>query len=230
MQDLVTREQMLEFVGVASLANAVLQARRRERRWRVTLLWIALLGALALGLGVFAWRSKREARRLRERLERAAVELENLQRSFSRFAPDDVIEKIIADGTADIGVKKEVTALFADLVGFTAMSESTPPTVLVRILNGYFERMSQGDHQPPRLCVHVHRRWHPRPLRRDGAESVAGKRCRPRGARHAPRSHGLQRRARCRGASRADAGDRAAAWDRRRWVGRQPAAEKSSPS
>ena len=110
----------------------------------MTLLWIGLLGALALGLGVFAWRSKREARRLRERLERAAIELETLQRSFSRFAPDDVIEKIIADGTADIGVKKEVTALFADLVGFTAMSESTAPTVLVRILNGYFERMSQA--------------------------------------------------------------------------------------
>ncbi len=100
---------------------------------------------MALGLGVFAWRSEREARRLRERLERAAVELQNLQMSFSRFAPDDVIEKIIADGAAaDVGVKKEVTALFADLVGFTAMSENTPPTVLVRILNGYFERMSQA--------------------------------------------------------------------------------------
>ena len=107
-------------------------------------LGIALLGALVLGLGVFAWRSDREARRLRERLERAAVELQNLQMGFSRFAPDDVIEKIIADGTADIGEKKEVTVLFADLVGFTAMSESTPPTVVVRILNGYFERMSQA--------------------------------------------------------------------------------------
>ena len=67
-----------------------------------------------------------------------------LQMGFSRFAPDDVIEKIIADGTADIGEKKEVTVLFADLVGFTAMSERTPPTVVVRILNGYFERMSQA--------------------------------------------------------------------------------------
>lgn len=55
-----------------------------------------------------------------------------------------LIEKIMAVGTADIGVKKEVTALFADLVDFTAMSESTPPTVLVRILNGYFECMSQA--------------------------------------------------------------------------------------
>ena len=110
----------------------------------MTFLWLALLGALALGLAVFAWRSEREVRRLRERLEHAAVELQNLQMGFSRFAPDDVIEKIIADGTTDIGMKKEVTALFADLVGFTAMSESTPPTVLVRILNGYFERMSQA--------------------------------------------------------------------------------------
>ena len=54
-----------------------------------------------------------------------------------------LIEKIMAVGSADIGVKKEVTALFADLVGFTAMSEGTPQTTLVRILSGYFERMSQ---------------------------------------------------------------------------------------
>jgi class 3 adenylate cyclase len=35
-------------------------------------------------------------------------------------------------------------ALFADLVGFTALSESIEPDVLVRILNGYFERMSRA--------------------------------------------------------------------------------------
>ena len=104
----------------------------------MTFLWIALLGALALGLGVFAWRSEREVRRLRERLEGAAVELQNLQMGFSRFAPDDVIEKIIADGTTDIGMKKEVTALFADLVGFTAMSERFQTTSNFQALNVLF--------------------------------------------------------------------------------------------
>jgi adenylate cyclase len=110
----------------------------------VTLLGFVLLAALALGLGHLARQRKLEAQRLKDRLESAAVELQNLQVAFGRFAPDDVIEKIIADGSADVGERKEVTVLFSDLVGFTALAETTPPTVLVGILNGYFERMSQA--------------------------------------------------------------------------------------
>ena len=115
----------------------------------MTTLGVVLLGAVTLVLVILFWNSQREARRLRKRLEHAAIELQNLQIAFSRFAPDNVIEKIIADGSADIGEKKEVTILFADLVGFTAMSEGSQPTDLVKILNGYFERMSQAitDHR-----------------------------------------------------------------------------------
>lgn len=96
----------------------------------------------AIALGGLAWRRTQNVRRLRSRLADAANELERLQLAFSRFAPDEVIERIIAEGSADKGEKKEVTVLFADLVGFTALSEKTEPTTLVRIMNGYFERMS----------------------------------------------------------------------------------------
>ena len=102
-----------------------------------------LLVLLVVALGAIAGRAAREATRLRERLERAAFELQSLQLAFSRFAPDDVIERIIAEGSADIGEKKEVTVLFADLFDFTRICESVEPASLVRILNGYFERMSQ---------------------------------------------------------------------------------------
>ncbi len=37
-----------------------------------------------------------------------------------------------------------MTILFADLKGFTALSEPLDPEVLVRIVNGYFERMSRA--------------------------------------------------------------------------------------
>ena len=40
-----------------------------------------------------------------------------------------------------------VTALFADLVGYTAMSERLEPAVLARVLNGYFQRMSDAVHE-----------------------------------------------------------------------------------
>ena len=98
--------------------------------------------ALLIALIFVTARGARRSQALRERLERAALELQRLQMAFSRFAPDHVIERIIAEGSEGIGEKKEVTVLFADLVGFTALSESVEPVVLVRILNGYFERMS----------------------------------------------------------------------------------------
>lgn len=100
--------------------------------------WAAVTLALLFTLG----RALRESQRLRDRLKQAALELQSLQMAFSRFAPSDVIEKVIAEGATDFGEKKQVTVLFADIVGFTALSESLEPSQLVRILNGYFDRMS----------------------------------------------------------------------------------------
>jgi len=107
-----------------------------------------LLGAAGAGLIValafWLYRTRCELQRLHHHFESAATQLQNLQASFSRFAPDEVIERVIANGVSSQGEKKEVTVLFADLVGFTALSERVEPAVLVRILNGYFETMSQA--------------------------------------------------------------------------------------
>ncbi len=102
------------------------------------------LAALAGVLAFLFYRARTEQARLRERLEAGARELQSLQMSFSRFTPDEVIERVIAEGITDLGEKKVVTVLFADIVGFTPLSEAVEPTVLVRILNGYFERMSDA--------------------------------------------------------------------------------------
>jgi class 3 adenylate cyclase len=105
----------------------------------------ALVAAgIAAVLAFLLHRRSREARALRERLESATSDLEHLQRSFGRFAPEEIVERVIARGVSTGGERKEVTALFADLVGYTALSERLDPDVLVRILNGYFERMSRA--------------------------------------------------------------------------------------
>lgn len=107
--------------------------------------WVAVVAAAVLVSGLsYLWRrAHREAARLRERLETASMELQRLQMSFGRFAPEQVVERIAARGVPTSPENKEVTILFADLVGFTRMSGQLAPDVLVRILNGYFERMSQ---------------------------------------------------------------------------------------
>lgn len=108
-------------------------------------LWLAIgLAAIAALLAVLLYRARREQAALRQRIADATRELQNLQMSFSRFTPEEVIERVIAEGIDDRGEKKEVTVLFADIVGFTPLSEAVEPTVLVRIMNGYFERMSDA--------------------------------------------------------------------------------------
>ena len=101
----------------------------------------ALLAAAALA--ALWWNARRRAERLRARLEEAVSHLHRLERAFGRFAPAQVVDEIIATGAIAGGEKKEVTVLFADLVSFTSLSESVEPTTLVRIVNGYFERINR---------------------------------------------------------------------------------------
>ncbi len=107
------------------------------------------LAALAAALGALAIGSARRAATVRRRLEAAARELESLQRAFGRFAPATVVEDVIAQGVSQRSESKEVTVLFADLQGFTALAEELEPSRLVAVLNGYFEAMSReiGAHR-----------------------------------------------------------------------------------
>lgn len=96
---------------------------------------------LAVAPGVAWWRARRLNVQL-ERLLRADTDkLEQLQRQFERFVPADVVERLtdVDDGFAP--ERRQVTILFADLRGFTAMSERLDPAVTVGILNGYFGHM-----------------------------------------------------------------------------------------
>jgi class 3 adenylate cyclase len=107
--------------------------------------WVALVGA-ALGASFAVWlrARRREVASLRGRLKTATLELERLQRAFQRFAPSDVVDDIISQGVASRGERREATILFADLVGYTQLGERVDPSVLVRILNGWFERASRA--------------------------------------------------------------------------------------
>ena len=111
-----------------------------ESAWVVAAFAIVLAAALLHLL----LRARREASRLRARLESASEELQHLQAAFSLFAPEDIVDRIASSGVPTRGERKEVTALFADLVAFTALSEAVEPSTLVRILNGYFQLTSHA--------------------------------------------------------------------------------------
>lgn len=67
----------------------------------------------------------------------------SLKDTFSRYVTKQVVEKISVSGENILlgGEKREVTILFADIRGFTPMTERLEPTEVVKILNAYFSCM-----------------------------------------------------------------------------------------
>ena len=104
-----------------------------------------LVAALAgLVLGALAFAQRRRLRELQARQEASAIELQRLQDSCARFAPPRVVDELVAEGGEVVPERKVVTALFADLVGYTALSEQLEPPVLAHVLNGYFQCVSDA--------------------------------------------------------------------------------------
>jgi adenylate cyclase len=104
----------------------------------------ALAAGLAAGLHLALRKSRLGADLAETRLKAAQNGLEALQQAFSKFAPAEMIEDIITRGVSTRSEKKDVTILFADLQGFTSMSENMDPAELVEILNGYFHHVSEA--------------------------------------------------------------------------------------
>lgn len=106
-------------------------------------LFIASLALAAIAL--VGWRrSQKRLEASRGAYVAASKQLEQLQNAFHRFAPQDVVEDIIQRGVSTRGERREVTVLFADLVGFTALTESLEPETVVQVLNGYFQQMTKA--------------------------------------------------------------------------------------
>jgi len=106
--------------------------------------FLLLLLLLVVGAGTGCWIYYRRTQRLRRRLTDANRELEQLQRTFNRFAPARIVDDILEKRSLDIAETREVTILFADLRGFTALSERMEAPDLVALLNKYFQRMDRA--------------------------------------------------------------------------------------
>jgi adenylate cyclase len=64
--------------------------------------------------------------------------------ALTRFLPQPVAERMMAIGPeALVPVQREVTVLFSDIRGFTALSERLEPRAVLALLDDYFGRMAQ---------------------------------------------------------------------------------------
>lgn len=64
---------------------------------------------------------------------------EQLRRTFERFVAPEIVEQLLEDPTrVELGgAETDVTVMFADLEGFTTISEYTEPSLLLDVLNQY---------------------------------------------------------------------------------------------
>jgi adenylate cyclase len=81
-----------------------------------------------------------ESAMAREQLQKEAAVRERL----GRFLPAGVVERVLRGEIKLGGVSQEVTTLFADIRGFTPMSERTSPEVVVEVLNEHFTIMTDA--------------------------------------------------------------------------------------
>jgi adenylate cyclase len=97
---------------------------------------LELISAVAAQTAVSVETVKAHKRLAREEVARA---------NYSRFMPEYVVKQLLdnPDSFRLGGVNQKITVLFADIRGFTSISERENPEKIVGILNRYFSAMSE---------------------------------------------------------------------------------------
>jgi adenylate cyclase len=86
-----------------------------------------------------------EQARLEQERRLQEQEARHVRNTFERYVAPTVVERLLADQAHIMlgGERHLITVLFADIHGFTALSEQLPPEELVQVLNGYLSLAAQ---------------------------------------------------------------------------------------
>ena len=115
------------------------RARSELRRLSARIQEAVLLVVVAFLIAVVMWRARRTlARQLEAERDRTA-----LSSIFGRFVPPAIVNAMVAGRGALAPVEREATVLFADIAGFTAMTQRLGAARTVEILNVYFDEVTR---------------------------------------------------------------------------------------
>jgi adenylate cyclase len=98
-----------------------------------------LLVVVAFLIAVVMWRARTTLKRQLE----AERERASLSGMFGRFVPQAIVDAMVAGRGALAPVEREATVLFADIAGFTGMTERAGAARTVEILNAYFDEVTR---------------------------------------------------------------------------------------
>ena len=75
-----------------------------------------------------------------ESADEPTAEREQIQKIFEHYMPPQVFQELLRQGPESTGIsgdRRELTIMFADIRGFTGISERLQPEQVVELLNGY---------------------------------------------------------------------------------------------
>jgi adenylate cyclase len=98
-----------------------------------------LLVVVAFLIAVVMWRARATLKRQLD-AERDRATLSGI---FGRFVPQAIVNAMVAGRGALAPVEREATVLFADIAGFTGMTERAGAVRTVEILNAYFDEVTK---------------------------------------------------------------------------------------
>lgn len=80
------------------------------------------------------------------KMTQGLIEKNQVEQVFSQFVSESVAQKMLSDLNAIElgGARVEASVVFADIVGFTKMSENMPPEDVAHLLNFYFSHISKA--------------------------------------------------------------------------------------
>src|SRR5262249_40390848 len=89
-----------------------------------------------------------EAGRAFNQMVEGLKERERIRNMFGKYVPTEVVERLLADPAAFAlgGERREISLLFTDLTGFTALAETMAPNAVLQLLNAYFEELCRAVH------------------------------------------------------------------------------------
>jgi len=99
---------------------------------------IVLLAVVAVLIALVMWRARTTLRRQLE----AERDRSMLSGIFGRFVPQTIVNAMLDGRGALAPLEREATVLFADIAGFTEMTERAGPVRTVEILNAYFDEVT----------------------------------------------------------------------------------------
>ncbi|MBN1208563.1 MAG: HAMP domain-containing protein [Myxococcaceae bacterium] len=131
---------------VAVVLGATLLAQRISRPVRDMVRVARQVGEGDFGVRVQEGRGSRELVELGGSINRMVAglaERERIKNIFGRYVTQEVVNQLLGSprGLELVGERREVTILFTDLRGYTALSERLQPDQVLLVLNRYFEVM-----------------------------------------------------------------------------------------